>query len=67
MDRLDYASEPRHYIKLIVTVAIMLVGVYLRFAEFRYASLLSTVIFLIGAIWMFRIVFRIMEEPAKRA
>jgi len=66
MDRLDYHSDPKHYIKLIATIAIILVGVYLRFAEFRYASLISTLIFLAGAIMMFRVVFRIMEAPAKK-
>ena len=65
MDRLDYHSDPKHYIKLIASIAIILVGVYLRFAEFRYSSLISTVIFLIGTVWMFRIVFKILEEPKK--
>jgi hypothetical protein len=67
MDRLDYHSDPAHYIKLIAAVAIVLVGVYLRFADFRYASLISTLIFLIGAIWIFRVVFRILEEPVKKS
>lgn len=67
MDRLDYHSDPAHYIKLIAAVAVVLVGVYMRFADFRYASLISTIIFLIGAFFIFRIVFRIMEEPVKKS
>jgi hypothetical protein len=65
MDRLEYASEPRHYIKLLVAIVIVIVGIYLRFADFRYSSLIATLIFLAGTIWIFRIVFRIMEEPKK--
>jgi hypothetical protein len=67
MDRLDYYSEPDHYKKLIASIVIILVGIYLRFADFRYSSLIATVIFLIGTVWMFSIVFSILEKPAKKS
>lgn len=65
MDRLDYHSEPSHYIKLIASAFIVLVGVYMHLADFKYSSPISVVIVLIGAFLIFRTVFRIMEEPAK--
>jgi uncharacterized membrane protein HdeD (DUF308 family) len=67
MDRLDYHNDPKHYVKLIATVAIILVGIYLHLADFRYSSPISVMIILIGAFFMFRTVFRILEEPAKKA
>jgi len=67
MDRLDYHSEPSHYIKLIASAMIVLVGIYLHLADFKYSSPISVVIVLIGAFCIFRTVFKIMEEPAKKA
>ena len=67
MDRLDYHSDPKHYIKLIITIAVIIFGIYLHLADFRYSSPISVVIILTGAFFMFRTVFRIMEEPAKKA
>ena len=67
MDRLDYHSEPSHYIKLIASAMIVLVGVYLHLADFKYSSPISVVIVLIGAFLIFRTIFKIMEEPAKKA
>jgi uncharacterized membrane protein HdeD (DUF308 family) len=65
MDRLDYHSEPSHYIKLIAAAMVVLVGIYLHLADFKYSSPISVIIVLIGAFFIFRTVFKIMEEPAK--
>jgi len=59
--RLEEASAPRHYIQLVVVIVIGLVGIYLRYADFRYSSLVADAILLIAAFLMFRIVFRIMK------
>ncbi len=67
MDRLDYHSDPKHYIKLIASVFVVLIGVYLHLADFKYSSPISVVIVLIGAFFIFRTVFGILEEPAKGA
>ncbi|MGN6180367.1 MAG: hypothetical protein ACTHNW_14365 [Mucilaginibacter sp.] len=64
MDRLDYHSEPSHYIKLIASAALVLIGIYMHLADFKYSSPISVVIVLIGAFFIFRTIFRIMEEPA---
>lgn len=67
MDRTDYHNDPKHYIKLIASIFVVLVGVYLHLADFKYSSPISVVIVLIGAFFIFRNVFRILEEPAKKA
>ena len=61
MDRLEHASAPIHYIKLVIAIVIVIVGVYLRFADFRYSSEIANVIFIIGALWIFNIVFKIIK------
>jgi len=59
--RLEAASEPRHYIQLTIAIIIGLVGVYLRFADFKFASEIADVIFLIATIIVIKIVFTILK------
>ena len=55
------ANEPRHYILLVVAIFIGLVGVYLRFLDFKYASGIGNVILVIGTGIGLKAVFAIMK------
>ena len=46
---------------IIVAIVIGLVGVYLRFADFKYSSEIADVIFFIAAVIAFRTVFAWMK------
>jgi hypothetical protein len=55
------ANAPRHYILLIIAIVIGIVGVYLRFADFKYSSAVSNIILIIGVIISLKAVFTIMK------
>jgi hypothetical protein len=55
------ANAPRHYILLVVAIVIGLVGVYLRFFDFKYASAIANVILVIGTAIALKAVFAIMK------
>ena len=44
------ANAEGHYILLTIAVIIGIVGVYLRFADFKYASAAANIILVIGVI-----------------
>jgi hypothetical protein len=55
------ANAPRHYILLVVAIVIGLVGVYLRFFDFKYASAIANVFLVIGTGIALKAVFAIMK------
>lgn len=55
------ANAPRHYILLVVAIVIGLVGVYLRFFDFKYASAIANIILVIGTGIALKAVFAIMK------
>jgi hypothetical protein len=55
------ANSESHYKFLVLTIVIGLVGVYLRFAEFPHATLISNIILLVGSIMALRAVFGILK------
>jgi hypothetical protein len=55
------ANEDRHYILLVIAIFIGLVGVYLRFAEFKHASAIANVILVAGVVVCLKAVFSIMK------
>jgi len=56
------ANSESHYLILVVYIFIGLVGVYLRFAEFPHATLISNIILLIASILTLRAVFGILKD-----
>ena len=54
-------NAPRHYILLVVAIVIGLVGVYLRFFDFKYASGIANVILVIGTAIALKAVFAIIK------
>ncbi|QXV65379.1 hypothetical protein FPZ42_15540 [Mucilaginibacter achroorhodeus] len=55
------ANSEKHYIALIIAVAIGLVGVFIRFADFKLASAVGNILMVVGTIFVLRAVFAIMK------
>ncbi|MDB5118262.1 MAG: hypothetical protein JWQ79_3754 [Mucilaginibacter sp.] len=61
MNSMQEANSDRHYIMLVVAIVIGLVGIYLRFADFKHASMVANVILVIGAGMALKTVFTIIK------
>ena len=61
MNSIKEANSDRHYVLLVIAIIIGLVGVYLRFADFKHASLIANVIFVGGVLVGLKAVFDIMK------
>lgn len=61
MSSVQEANSERHYILLVIAIVIGLVGVYLRFADFRHASAVANVIMAIGVGVGLKAVFAIIK------
>ncbi len=61
MSSVQEANAEKHYILLVISIVIGLVGVYLRFADFHYASAIANIILVIGTIICLKAVFAIMK------
>ena len=61
MNTMENANSTRHYTLLVIAIIIGIVGVYLRFADFKYASAVSNVILIIGTVISLKAVFAIMK------
>jgi hypothetical protein len=59
--RLEEASAPRHYIILVIAIVLGIIGIYLRFADFKHSSEVADVIMFIGTIIAIKTVFNIMK------
>ncbi len=61
MSSIEEANSERHYIMLVVAIVIGLVGIYLRFADFKHASAVANIILAIGAGMALKTVFTIIK------
>jgi hypothetical protein len=61
MNRTEEANAPRHYILLVVAIIIGLVGIYIRFADFKHASAVANIILVAGVIVCLKAVFDILK------
>ena len=61
MNSMQEANSERHYILLVIAIVIGIVGVYLRFADFRYASAVANVILVAGVGVGLKAVFAILQ------
>jgi len=55
------ANSPRHYLLLVVAIVVGLLGVFLRFADFKFASGIANVLLVIGTGIALKAVFAIMK------
>ncbi len=61
MSSMQEANSDRHYIMLVIAIVIGLVGVYLRFADFKHASFVANIILALGAGLALKTIFGIIK------
>jgi len=61
MNPTEEANDARHYILLVVAIVIGIVGVYLRFADFKYVNIVANTILIIGVGIALKAVFTILK------
>jgi len=61
MNPTQEANSERHYILLVVAIIIGIVGVYLRFADFKYSSIVANIILILGVGIALKAVFTILK------
>jgi uncharacterized Tic20 family protein len=61
MNTTENANKESHYILIVVALIIGLVGIYLRFADFRYVNIVSNIILIIGVLVALKAVFAILK------
>jgi len=61
MNQTEEANNETHYLVITVAVIIMLVGVYLRFADFKSAEIIGNILLIIGVGVSLKGVFGILQ------
>lgn len=61
MSSMEEANADRHYIALTIAIIIGIVGVYIRFADFHYASAVGNVLMVIASAYALKTVFGIIK------
>ncbi len=61
MNPTEEANEERHYLLITVAIVFMLVGVYLRFADFKAAEVVANILLIIGVGISLKGVFAILK------
>lgn len=61
MSSIKEANDERHYILIVIAIVIGLVGVYLRFVDFKHASFVANVILACGAALCLKAVITIIK------
>jgi hypothetical protein len=61
MNTTEEANSPSHYLLMVVAVIIGIVGIYLRFFDFRYNNIIANIILGIGVIIALKAVFAVLK------
>ena len=61
MQSTENANAESHYMLIVVALVIGLIGVYLRFADFHYSSIIANIILIIGVGVALKAVFAILK------
>jgi len=61
MNQTEEANSEQHYILIVIAVVIGITGVYLRFADFHYATIVANILFIIGIALALKAVFAILK------
>ncbi|OOQ58255.1 hypothetical protein [Mucilaginibacter pedocola] len=61
MQSMENANSESHYKFLVLAIVVGLLGVFLRFADFHYASAISNILLVIGSALVLRGVFKILD------
>lgn len=61
MNPTEEANSESHYILIVVAIVVGLAGVYLRFADFKFATILANILLLAGVGIALKAVFAILK------
>jgi cytochrome b subunit of formate dehydrogenase len=61
MNHTEEANQESHYILLVVAIIIGITGVYLRFADFHYSSIIANIILIAGVALALKGIFAILK------
>jgi hypothetical protein len=61
MNQTEEANSESHYLLIVVATIIGIIGVYLRFADFRYNNIIANIILIIGVGLALKAVFAILK------
>jgi divalent metal cation (Fe/Co/Zn/Cd) transporter len=61
MNKTEEANSEHHYILLVVAIIIGIVGVYLRFADFRFANIIANIILISAVAICFKTMANILK------
>jgi hypothetical protein len=61
MNQTEEANSESHYLLIVVAVIIGVTGVYLRFADFHYSTIVANILLIIGVGIALKAVFAILK------
>ena len=61
MNSTENANAEGHYKLMVLAIVIGTIGVYLRFADFNYSSMVSNIILIIGVLLALKSIFAILK------
>ncbi len=61
MESTENANSESHYIQIVIAIVIGLFGVYLRFADFHYATIIANILLIAGVGVALKAVFAILK------
>jgi hypothetical protein len=61
MNPTEEANSESHYLLIVVAVIVGITGVYLRFADFHYSTIVANIILIIGVAIALKAVFAILK------
>lgn len=61
MSQTEEANSESHYILIVIAIIVGLAGVYLRFADFHYSSLIANILLILGVGIALKAVFAILK------
>ncbi|MDB4922341.1 hypothetical protein [Mucilaginibacter sp.] len=61
MNSTENANAEGHYKLMVLAIVIGTIGVYLRFADFHYSSIVSNIILIIGVLLALKSIFAILK------
>lgn len=61
MNSTENANAEGHYKLMVLAIVIGIAGVYIRFADFNYSSMVSNIVLIIGVLIALKSVFAILK------
>lgn len=61
MNSTEHANQESHYILIVIAIVIGLTGVFLRFADFHYSTIIANIILITGVGIALKAVFAILK------